>query len=197
MDEELQEHPDAPEPVAPDRGVAPADAPGVGITGDPRWRLARERAQLDQEEEHDLLDEPVLPLFGLSAATLFAIFAGGALGTLARYLLAVDYPTAPGGFPWVTLLANLTGSFAIGLLIPVTEHVAHRAPWARPFLMIGFLGGWTTYSSLAVDASLLVRHGDLAAAVGYLVATVAGGLALVVAGHALGRREIDRRVSAP
>ncbi len=143
-------------------------------------------------EEHDLLDEPVLPLFGLSAVTLAAIFAGGALGTLARYLLAVHHPTHAGAFPWVTLLVNLTGSFAIGLLVPLTEHVASGAPWARPLLVIGFLGGWTTYSTLAVDATLLFRHGDVLTGVGYLAVTVAGGLALVVAGHAAGRRVTDR-----
>ena len=58
----------------------------------------------------------------------------------------------------------------------------------RPLLIIGFLGGWTTYSTLAVDATLLAKHGDLGTCVAYLVATVVGGLALVVAGHALGRR---------
>ncbi len=143
-------------------------------------------------EEHDLLDEPVLPLLGLSAVTLAAVFAGGALGTLARYLLAAHHPAAADAFPWVTLLVNLTGSFAIGMLVPLTEHVAPRATWARPLLVIGFLGGWTTYSSLAVDATLLLRHGDAATCAAYLAATVAGGLALVVAGHAAGRRLTDR-----
>jgi CrcB protein len=57
-------------------------------------------------------------------------------------------------------------------------------------LIIGILGGWTTYSSLAVDATLLARHGDIGLCVGYLGATVIGGLALVVLGHALGRRVI-------
>ena len=168
MDDELPEHPHDPHLVLPARPPGPPEA------------------------EHDLLDEPVLPLFGLSATTLGAIFAGGALGTLARYLLAAHHPGAAGAFPWVTLLVNLTGSFAIGLLVPLTEHVAPRAPWARPLLVIGFLGGWTTYSSLAVDATELLRHGDAATCVAYLVATVAGGLALVVAGHAEGRRLTDR-----
>jgi CrcB protein len=70
----------------------------------------------------------------------------------------------------------------------VTEHVAHRAATVRPLLLIGFLGGWTTYSTLAVDATLLAKHGDIALCLGYLAATVLGGLAFVVAGHAAGRR---------
>ena len=88
-------------------------------------------------------------------ATMVAIFVGGALGTVARYLLEAHHPLAPGDFPWVTLVVNLTGSFAIGLLLPLTEHLTHRFPVVRPLLVVGFLGGWTTYSTLAVDAILL------------------------------------------
>jgi len=150
--------------------------------------FANEHRRLEAGGTPDLLDEPVLPLLGLSATTLAAVFVGGALGTMARYLLAAHHPVAGGGFPWVTLLVNLTGSFAIGLLIPVTEYPSPRLRIMRPLLIIGFLGGWTTYSTLAVDATLLAKHGDLGGCVAYLAATVAGGLALVVAGHALGRR---------
>lgn len=150
----------------------------------------REHELLEEDVDRDLLDEPVLPLLGLSAPTLAAIFVGGALGTLARYLLAAHHAAGPGTFPWVTLLVNLTGSLAIGFLVPLTEHVAHRTPLLRPSLMIGFLGGWTTYSTLAVDAVLLTKHGDAVIGLAYLVATVAGGLVLVVAGHAAGRRVV-------
>jgi CrcB protein len=142
------------------------------------------------QREHDLLEESLVPLMGLSATTMAAVFVGGALGTVARYLLEAHHPLAPGDFPWVTLLVNLTGSFAIGLVLPLTEHLTHCFPVARPLVVVGFLGGWTTYSTLAVDAILLARHGDILACLAYLVATVAGGLALVVAGHALGRRVV-------
>jgi CrcB protein len=136
----------------------------------------------------DALDEPLVPRLGLSAAALLAIFVGGAIGTVSRYLLDAHHPVPPGQFPWVTLLINLSGSFAIGLLVPLTEHVAPRAHLARPFLVVGFLGGWTTYSTLAVEATLLAKDGDVANFFAYLAATVIGGLALVVAGNALGRR---------
>ena len=148
------------------------------------------------DAEPDLLDEAALLLLGLSATTLSAVFVGGAAGTLARYLLEAHHAVAA-GFPWVTLLVNLSGSFAIGLLIPLTEHLAHRSPAARPLLVIGFLGGWTTYSTLAVDATLLAKHGDVGTCLVYLAATVAGGLALVVAGHALGLRAVHRGAAAP
>jgi CrcB protein len=58
----------------------------------------------------------------------------------------------------------------------------------RPLVLVGFLGGWTTYSTLAVEATLLGKNGDLATCLAYLVATVAGGLVLVVLGHAAGRK---------
>jgi CrcB protein len=154
---------------------------------DPHDPYAHEHKMLEAEE-HDLLNEPVLPLLGLSASTLAAVFVGGGLGTLARYVLAAHHPADVGAFPWVTLLVNLSGSLAIGLLVPVTEHVSHRAPSLRPLLVIGFLGGWTTYSTLAVDATLLLQHGDVFTSVAYLAATVAGGLGLVVAGHAATRK---------
>jgi fluoride exporter len=140
--------------------------------------------------ESDLLGEPVLPTLGLSAAVLLAIFVGGAFGTVARYLLGAYHPLAPGTFPWPTLVVNLSGSLAIGLLVPLTEHVAHRTPLARPFLVIGFLGGWTTYSTLTVEAVLLAKDGDVATCLAYLAATIVGGLGLVVVGNALGRRMV-------
>jgi CrcB protein len=149
---------------------------------------------LEEDVERDLLDEPVLPLLGLSAGALVAIFLGGALGTLARYELGAHHGAGSGSFPWVTLLVNLTGSLAIGFLVPLTEHVAHRVPLLRPALMIGFLGGWTTYSTLAVDGVLLAKGGDGATLLAYLVATVVGGLTLVVVGHAAGQRLVERRL---
>ena len=155
--------------------------------------FAREHELLEEDVERDLLDEPVLPLLGLSSGTLLAIFAGGACGTVARYELAANHGSAVGAFPWVTLLVNLTGSLAIGFLVPLTEHVSHRAPLLRPVLMVGFLGGWTTYSTLAVDAVLLGKQGDVATGLAYLVATIVGGLALVVTGHGTGRRLVERR----
>lgn len=137
-------------------------------------------------QAHDALDQPGVPILGLSVPTVVAVFVGGTLGTLARYLLEVHHPT--GGFPWATLAVNLSGSFAIGLVLPLMERLPHRWTLARPLLVVGFLGGWTTYSTLAVEATLLAKDGDAASCLAYLVATVVGGLGLVMAGHTLGRR---------
>ncbi len=155
-------------------------------------RVAREDEQRGAARRHDLLDEPGVPLLGLSVATLVAVFVGGALGTVARYLLAAHHAGGPGAFPWVTLIVNLSGSFAVGFLVPLTERVSDRSPAVRPLLLVGFLGGWTTYSTLAVDATLLAKGGEVATCLAYLAATVVGGLALVVVGHDLGRRLVPR-----
>ena len=154
-----------------------------------------EDPQQPLEPEHpqggdDLLDEASLPPLSLSAATLLAVFIGGTAGTVCRYLLEAHHPVAGGGFPWVTLLVNLSGSVAIGLVLPLTEHVGPRVPQLRPLVVVGFLGGWTTYSTLTVETTLLAKNGDIVTGVAYLAATFVGGLLLVVAGHALGRRMV-------
>jgi fluoride exporter len=138
----------------------------------------------------DLLDEPALPSLRLSAGVVLVIFVGGAFGTVARYLFAEHHPVAQGSFPWVTLVVNLSGSLAIGLLVPLTEHITRRVPLARPLLVIGFLGGWTTYSTLTVEAALLAKDGNIVTCLGYLAATIVGGLTLVVMGDALGRKMV-------
>jgi CrcB protein len=143
----------------------------------------------------DPLSQPI-PRFGLSPATMVAIFIGGALGTVSRYLVDVGHPTAPGHFPWATLVINLSGSLAIGLLLPLTDRLSNRLPQARPFLVVGLLGGWTTFSTLAVDAEQLAQHGHVLTMVTYLAATIVGGLAAVLLGNGLGR-PLTESVGAP
>jgi fluoride exporter len=138
----------------------------------------------------DLLDEALLPALGLSVSAMAAIFVGGAVGTLLRYLLEVHHPISQGGFPWPTLTVNLSGSLAIGLILPLTEHLSRRVPLFRPLFVVGFLGGWTTYSTLAVETSLLAKDGHALTGLAYLAATVAGGIGLVIVGHGAGKRMV-------
>ena len=131
---------------------------------------------------------PVLPALGLSISAMAAIFLGGAVGTLLRYLLEVHHPIGQGGFPWPTFMVNLSGSLAIGLILPLTEHASRRLPLLRPLFVVGILGGWTTYSTLAVEATLLAKDGHVLTSLSYLAATVAGGIALVIIGHGAGKK---------
>jgi fluoride exporter len=139
-------------------------------------------------ERNDPLREPALPRLGLSTTVLFVIALGGALGTLARFFLDTAFVNGSSHFPTVTLVVNLSGSLAIGLLIPMVEKWAPRQPLLRPFLVVGILGGWTTYSALAVGAITLLQNGQGALSLLYLAATLVGGAALVVLGDAVGRR---------
>jgi fluoride exporter len=136
----------------------------------------------------DPLTAAPAPRLGWSLGALSAIAIGGALGTVARYLLETTFTTASGHFPATTLVINLSGSLAIGFLIPLTEWLSPRAPLARPFVVVGLLGGWTTYSTLAVDAVLLGKQHHVALSIGYLAATLIGGIGLVALGHAASRK---------
>jgi fluoride exporter len=117
---------------------------------------------------------------------------GGALGALARWGVAEALPSSPAGWPWATLLVNLTGCALIGLLLVVLQARFPRHPWLRPFLATGVLGGYTTFSTFTVDAVRLVEDGAVGVAVGYLAASVLGGLLAVVGGLAIGRALLQR-----
>jgi CrcB protein len=142
-------------------------------------------------EHDDPLTETAMPRLRLSFAVIVAIMFGGGFGTVARFLLDTTFVESTRQFPAVTLLINLTGSLGIGLLVPLVEIWAPRAPLLRPFLIVGLLGGWTTYSSLALAAVTLLQNGRPATCVLYLAATLAGGTALVVLGNAAGRRIVS------
>ncbi len=136
----------------------------------------------------DPLRESAVPRLGLSLTVLLVIAVGGALGTVARFLLDSAFVEGSGHFPTVTLVVNLSGSLAIGLLIPLVEKWTPRQPLLRPFVVVGILGGWTTYSALAVGAITLLQHGRAGLSLLYLAVTLLGGTALVLVGDAVGRR---------
>jgi fluoride exporter len=118
---------------------------------------------------------------------------GGALGTLARWGIAEALPSSPAGWPWSTLLVNLTGCLLLGLLAAAlfTRHPGH--PWLRPFLGTGVLGGYTTFSTFAVDVVRLADAGAWPVAAGYVLASVAGGVLAAAVGVRLGRT-VPRRI---
>ena len=119
---------------------------------------------------------------------LAAVLAGGFLGTLARYEVERAWPAARGGLPVATLAINTSGAFLLALLVAVLVARRHGGHLLRPFAATGVLGGWTTYSTLAVEAVTLVKVHHAGTAVGYLALSLVAGLAAAVAGMALGRR---------
>lgn len=110
---------------------------------------------------------------------LGAIAVGGALGALLRYEAGLIWPTPPGGFPATTLLINLIGCLVIGAFLVVITEVwtAHRL--LRPFFATGVLGGFTTFSTFSLDIVTLIRLGQPAEALLYLLLTAVGALLAV------------------
>jgi CrcB protein len=128
---------------------------------------------------------------------------GGALGVNARYWLGVLMDRwVDSRFPWATVTINVTGSFAIGFLaVILAHHWPH--PLGRLFVVTGFLGGYTTFSSFAFESVKLWEDGRPRLSAANTVGSVMAGLAAVALGVALGRAVIgpplegDRLVDHP
>ena len=128
---------------------------------------------------------------------LLAIAIGGALGAPARYGIAQLIPVTPGTFPWATFWTNLSGAFVLGVFLTVVIERFPPTRFVRPFFGIGFLGAYTTFSTLAVETARLVQDGEVALAVGYTVASITLGLAVAYLGIALARALPGRRLRTP
>lgn len=119
------------------------------------------------------------------------VFVGGALGTAIRAALEAAFPAQPGGWPWATFLINVSGAFVLGLLL---ETLSRRGPDAgarqlvRLGLGTGVMGGYTTYSTFAVETVRLIGTGAVLAGFGYAVGSVVLGLAAALAGSRLAAR---------
>ncbi len=118
---------------------------------------------------------------------LAAIAVGGALGAPARYEVAQLIHVSKDGFPWATFWTNLSGAFALGLFATIVDERFRHTRYPRPFFAIGFLGAFTTFSTMSVETVLLVKHSRAAVGIGYLVLSVVAGLALCYLGIVLGR----------
>jgi CrcB protein len=117
---------------------------------------------------------------------LLQVALGGALGACARYLTGRAVLQWLGqGFPWGTLIVNLAGSFAMGALVVALANLS--ATRVAPLLITGILGGFTTFSAFSLDAVTLWERGAPAAAGLYVLGSVIGSVAALLAGMALAR----------
>jgi fluoride exporter len=125
---------------------------------------------------------------GVSPAVLLSVALGGVVGAVGRYLVETALPPRAGAVPWATLLVNVTGSAALGLVyVVLTERLArHRL--AKPFIGTGIIGAYTTFSTFSEETVELVRTGHAAVGAAYLLGSVVAGLTAVVLGIAAGRR---------
>jgi fluoride exporter len=116
---------------------------------------------------------------------LFAVFAGGSIGALARYHIAAGVYTRLGGrFPWGTLCVNIAGAWALGLLLPLLRSQPSVSP-LRAFVTVGFIGAFTTFSTFAWEVALLIRERETTRAGLYITASLLLSLLALVAGLAI------------
>jgi CrcB protein len=123
---------------------------------------------------------------------LGAVALGGVIGASARYGISLAWPASAAGFPWAIFVVNASGCALIGaLMVVIVERgTAHRL--ARPFFGTGVLGGYTTFSTYAVDVTRLIQAGAARTALAYLVATPITALLAAWIGTVLARLAIQK-----
>jgi fluoride exporter len=107
------------------------------------------------------------------------VFAGGVLGTALRYYGEVLLPHDGTSWPWATFVINLLGAFVLGSLLEALARLGDDSGWrlrARLLAGTGGCGAFTTYSTFALEAVLLTRHGHAGTAVAYGLVSVVGGV---------------------
>jgi fluoride exporter len=118
---------------------------------------------------------------GPGAADLAAVAIGGGIGSAARYLISAAFP-AGHGFPWAIFAVNVSGCFLLGLLTVYLLEIWPPRRFLRPFLAVGLLGGYTTYSTYAGGVlTLLIGHAP-AVADAYALTSIVVALAAVWCG---------------
>jgi fluoride exporter len=134
---------------------------------------------------------------GPGAADLAAVAAGGGIGSVVRYLLSAAFP-AGHGFPWAIFAVNVSGCFLLGLLMVYLLEVWPPRRFLRPFLAIGLLGGYTTFSTYAGGVmTLLIGHAP-ALADAYALSSIVAALGAVWFGMRAARiaAEVPGRIRA-
>ncbi|NTJ42347.1 fluoride efflux transporter CrcB [Agrobacterium larrymoorei] len=113
---------------------------------------------------------------------------GGAIGSVARYLVGVFGTRLMGpNFPWATLTVNVVGAFLIGLTVELVARRFNASAEMRVFLVTGILGGFTTWSSFTLDAVVLFERGALGMSALYILSSLLVSFTAIFAGLALGR----------
>jgi CrcB protein len=120
----------------------------------------------------------------------FLVALGGAVGSVARWLVGQALGGAGRALPWGTLAVNVAGSLALGLVLSVWP--ADRPSAGRLLLGVGFCGGFTTFSTLSAELVAMVQRGQGARAGAYAAASLAAGILAMLAGLALGRATTGR-----
>ncbi|MCW2650302.1 MAG: fluoride exporter [Mycobacterium sp.] len=132
-------------------------------------------------------------MFGYDGRELAAVFAGGAIGTVARAAVGTLAGADPARWPWATFIVNVVGALLLGYF---TTRLLERLPlssYRRPLLGTGLCGGLTTFSTMQVETLRMLAHQHYGLAAGYTAASIAAGLAAVYLATAMVRRVRVRR----
>lgn len=124
----------------------------------------------------------------ITVTHLLAVGIGAALGAVCRWLLGLWLNHAGAFVPWGTLAANYIGAYVIGVAIALVLQMPSVPEWLRLFLVTGFLGGLTTFSTFSAETFGLLQRGDLWQAFSYIFISVLGALALTALGVHTGQR---------
>ena len=120
--------------------------------------------------------------------TILLVGAGGFFGAISRYVLDGWVSELTGGaFPWGTFLINVTGSFVLGLLFALTVERAILPAAIRPPVLVGFIGAYTTFSTLTLESWRLVEDGSYGLAIANIGGSMVLGMIAVLAGLTVGR----------
>lgn len=126
-------------------------------------------------------------------AVVAVVAVGGAIGASARYGASLIWPTAPGTFPTTMLLVNVIGCAVMGVFMVILTEVRTPHRLLRPFFGTGVLGGFTTFSTYAVDIERLVESGHVGTGLAYLGLTLLAALAAVWSAAWSTRRVVEWR----
>ena len=119
---------------------------------------------------------------------VLAVAVGGAIGSVARYLVAIGSGQIFGiNFPWGILIINVTGSFLIGVFVGLFATKWDLPQSVRIFLTVGICGGYTTFSTFSLDSYYLMERGQLLSALAYMVGSVVLSIGALIGGLYLAR----------
>ena len=110
---------------------------------------------------------------------------GGAVGASLRYGAGVLLFKPSSGFPWTTWWVNLCGCLLAGIFFAYSQKFPVLQNEARLFLMVGILGGFTTFSSFGLETFQLLKHGQIVLALGYVISSVIAGVMVLALGFYL------------
>jgi len=119
--------------------------------------------------------------------TVLAVAVLGGLGAIARYGIERGMAKSSVNFPWGTMIVNVSGSFILGVFFALALERAYGPSWVRVGVVLGLLGGFTTFSTFSLQTFRLIEDGAYGAALGNALGGLALGLVAVSLGVVLGR----------